>query len=158
MRAVSLLVLLCVSCAVAPRAFASDEPGLRVALDHARVLRIARPAETIIIGNPAIADIAIHDAKTLILTGRSYGITNVVVLDAAGEVVIDDSVQVTSDEDGTLRVFRQSMRSTYSCSPECEPRLTIGDSETTFESAGSQFNAREGMVGGSSAPAPAGGN
>jgi len=148
MRALLLLAALlpCLAAPV-PFAWAADGAGLQVALDHARVLRIARPAETVIIGNPSIADVAVHDAQTLVLTGRSYGITNVVVLDADGAVVLDDQVQVTSAEAGTLRIFRQASRSTYSCSPVCEPRLTIGDSSDAFSGAGEQFRAREGMVG-----------
>ncbi len=38
-------------------------------IDQARVLRIPRKASSVIVGNPSIADITIHDARTLILTG-----------------------------------------------------------------------------------------
>lgn len=117
---------------------AGSTDGLTVPIDQARILRIPRQAGSVIIGNPSIADITIHDARTLVLTGRSYGLTNLVVLDTNGEVVLDDSVMVSSVEDHSVRVFRQADRTTYSCSPVCEPKVTIGDDMISFSKAVTQ--------------------
>ena len=117
---------------------AENGDGLSVPIDQARVLRIPRKASSVIVGNPSIADITIHDARTLILTGRSYGVTNLVVLDADGEVVLDDSVVVSSNEDHSLRVYRQEARTSYSCSPTCEPKVAIGDNIMDFSAATEQ--------------------
>jgi len=127
-------------------AWAETVGGLDVAVDHARILKIPRAAGTIIIGNPAIVDVTIHDAETLVLTGRSYGMTNVVVLDPGGEVVLDDDVTVTSREDRSVRIYRQAARSTFSCSPRCEPQVTVGDEEESFSRSLGQFKSRESMV------------
>lgn len=125
---------------------AASPSGIDVAVDHARILKIPRAAGTVIIGNPSIVDVTVHDAETLVLTGRSYGVTNVVVLDPAGEVVLDDDVTVTSREDRSLRVYRQASRTTYSCSPHCEPKVTIGDVQESFGQALGQFQSHESMV------------
>lgn len=125
---------------------AASPSGIDVAVDHARILKIPRAAGTVIIGNPSIVDVTVHDAETLVLTGRSYGVTNVVVLDPAGEVVLDDDVTVTSREDRSLRVYRQAARTTYSCSPHCEPKVTIGDVQESFGQALGQFQSHEAMV------------
>jgi len=119
---------------------------MQVAVDHARILKIPSPAATVIIGNPSIVDVAIHDPETLVLTGRSYGVTNVVVIGTDGEVVFDDSVTVTAAEDHSVRVYRQASRSTYSCSPQCEPKMAIGDNQDAFGQSAAQFAQREGMI------------
>ncbi len=115
-----------------PFAKAEGRDGLTVPIDQARILRIQRQAASVIIGNPSIADVTIHDARTLVLTGRSYGLTNLVVLDSDGEVLLDDSVVVSSVEDHSVRVYRQEARTTYSCTPTCEPKVTIGDNVLDF--------------------------
>lgn len=128
-------------------ALAADADAmLKVATDQARVLKIDRQAETVIIGNPSIVDVTIHDATTLVLTGRSYGVTNLVVLDGRGDPIIDEQVIVTSNEAGTVRVYRQAQRVTYACSPECEPTVTIGDDLRTFDNASAQFQTRQAMA------------
>lgn len=119
---------------------------MQVAVDRARILKIPSAAATVIIGNPSIVDVAIHDPKTLVLTGRSYGVTNVVVIGTDGEVVFDDNVTVTGSEDHSVRVYRQAMRTTYSCSPQCEPKVAVGDQQDAFSQAASQFQQREAMV------------
>jgi Flp pilus assembly secretin CpaC len=132
-------------------AAASDiDDMLKVATDQARVLKIDRAAETVIIGNPAIVDVTVHDAETLVLTGRSYGVTNLVVLDGDGKPIIDEQVIVTSNEAGTVRLFRQGQRVTFACSPECEPTVTIGDNPDAFAASNGQFQTRQAMAFGAS--------
>ncbi|KQT54032.1 pilus assembly protein CpaC [Aureimonas sp. Leaf460] len=143
--AAGLALVLAIVPASEALAFDSDAM-LKVATDQARVLKIDRPAETVIIGNPAIVDVTIHDASTLVLTGRSYGVTNLVVLDARGNSIVDEQVIVTSNELGTVRVYRQAQRVTFACSPECEPTVTIGDDGGTFDASFGQFQTRQSMA------------
>jgi Flp pilus assembly secretin CpaC len=127
-----------------------DEGGrVLVSVDQARVLKIDRAAETVIIGNPSIVDVTVHDSTTLVLTGRSYGVTNLVILDGDGKSIVDEEVAVQSYEAGTVRIFRQAARTTVSCLPNCEPTVTIGDEDTSFNAATSQFSARQSMASGS---------
>ncbi|RIY00951.1 pilus assembly protein CpaC [Aureimonas flava] len=124
---------------------AGSTDGLTVPIDQARILRIPRQAASVIIGNPSIADITIHDSRTLVLTGRSYGVTNLVVLDNDGEVMLDDSVLVSSVEDHSVRVYRQDVRTTYSCSPICAPKVVIGDDLGAFSVAVDQVKQHDGL-------------
>jgi Flp pilus assembly secretin CpaC len=135
-------------CALGAAGARAQNNPLEVEVDHARILKISEPAETIIIGNPSIVDVSVHDSHTLILTGRSYGITNLIVIGRDGEPVLDESVAVRTFEEGTVRVFRQASRSTYACSPSCEPTVTIGDAAEGFSQANSQFQARQSMASG----------
>ncbi|MBW8790696.1 MAG: pilus assembly protein N-terminal domain-containing protein, partial [Rhizobium leguminosarum] len=60
---------------------AADDDMLRVYMDHARVLKLDRPVSKVIVGNAKVADATVADAKTIVLTGRSFGTTNLVLLD-----------------------------------------------------------------------------
>lgn len=117
-----------------------------VTVDQAKVFRISRPAATIIIGNPSIVDATIEDEQTLILTGRSFGVTNLIILDDQGDAVIDQAVIVRGSETNTVRIYRGgSNRETLACAPVCEATVTIGDNNTTFGNASGQITSRNAL-------------
>ena len=60
------------------------------------------------------------------LTGRSFGTTNLVLLDADGNAIVDERILVSIDEGNTVRVFRQTERSVLSCTPNCEQHAERG--------------------------------
>jgi Flp pilus assembly secretin CpaC len=93
---------------------------LRVYMNQARVLKLDRPVSKVIIGNAEVADATVADPKTIVLTGRAYGATNLVLLDADGNAIADERVIVSIDEGNSVRVFRQTQRSVFSCTPICE--------------------------------------
>ncbi|MXN45016.1 hypothetical protein GR138_07445 [Shinella kummerowiae] len=105
----------------------AEEPLMRVYMDHARVLRLDRPVSKVIIGNAKVADATVADARTIVLTGRSFGTTNLVLLDADGNAIVDERILVSIDEGNTVRVFRQTDRSVLSCTPNCEEHSTRAD-------------------------------
>ncbi len=128
----------------AAEAVQADEsnPPVIVTVDRAKVFRVSRPAATVIIGNPAIADATVEDEQTLVLTGRSFGVTNLIILDAKGEPIVDQTLVVKGHETNTVRIYRRSQRETMACAPVCEPTLTIGDDSEAFNFASEQINAR----------------
>ncbi len=146
-RAAALFLLLA---APLHAAFAEESPqapenaadALIVTVDRARVFRVSRPAATVIIGNPAIADATIEDEQTLVLTGRSFGVTNLIILDTDGNPIVDQTLVVRGHETNTVRIYRRSQRETLACAPVCEPTLTIGDNADSFAFANSQIRAR----------------
>jgi Flp pilus assembly secretin CpaC len=93
---------------------------LRVYMNQARILKLDRPISKVIIGNDKVADATVADAKTIVLTGRSFGTTNIVLLDRAGNAVLDERILVSIDEGNTVRVFKQTERTVLSCDPNCE--------------------------------------
>jgi hypothetical protein len=72
------------------------EGVVKVIVDFARPLILARPAGTVIIGNPAIAQATLSDDKTVILTGKTPGSTNLIVMDAEGAEVANVVVDVVA--------------------------------------------------------------
>jgi Flp pilus assembly secretin CpaC len=93
----------------------------------ARVLRLSAPASTVIIGNPAVADVTIQDPQTLVLTGKSFGRTNMIILDSRGDPIADTMVEVTQLVSDTITVFMGNQRTSLSCAPTCQPTIMLGD-------------------------------
>src|SRR5262245_9164492 len=92
--------------ATAPGAFAAEAAALSVMIDHAKVMHISRPAEVVIVGNPGIADATIQDQQTLIITGRSFGSTNLIVLDASGKAISEETLSVVASSDNVVTMYR----------------------------------------------------
>ena len=121
---------------------ATDAGGIVLALDHARVMRVIGDVATIIIGNPSIADVSMPDPGTIILTGKSYGETNMVMLDSNGDILAEQMLRVTVRGQSLLSVYRGVQRTTLSCSPTCEIRPTPGDSPEAAQAGLNAFQAR----------------
>jgi hypothetical protein len=68
----------------------------------------------------------------VVVTGKGYGATNLIVLDRAGTVLMERQVVVRGATDHTMTVYRGAERETYSCTPNCERRITLGDSPGTL--------------------------
>ena len=125
----------------------SDVPAaLSITIDRAKVVRIAKPADTIIVGNPSIVDATIQDSRTIVLTGRNFGVTNMIILDSDGDPIVDETIVVKGHETNTVRIYRQSIRETLACSPVCENTLTIGDESTMFANIEAQIKSRNGLA------------
>ncbi|MEL6435367.1 MAG: pilus assembly protein N-terminal domain-containing protein [Pseudomonadota bacterium] len=110
----------------------AEASGIQVSLNQARVIKLSRAAGTVIVGNPAIADASIGDAQTIVLTGRGFGRTNLVILDERGNPVFDEQVSVGRDED-VLRIYRRSNIETLSCTPFCENAYLTPAEERAIE-------------------------
>ena len=94
-----------------------------------------------------IADAALQSGGILVVTGKGYGSTNLLALDRAGRVIMDKTVQVLGPAGHNLVVVYKGIeRETYSCAPECKPRITLGDSQTYFSAVLGQSGARTGQA------------
>ena len=111
-------------------------------IDFAKIMTLDRPAETIVIGNPGIADATVEDDRTIVLTGKTAGATNLIVLDSEGKEVVNVVVRVSSDIRQLTTVFYGSQRQTYSCAPTCEQVISVGDNPERFETAKTQIENR----------------
>ena len=100
---------------------------ISVKVNMARILRISAPANTVVVGNPRVADVTIQDPQTLVLTGRSYGQTNLIVLDAQGKAIADTLVEVVQAQADLVTVYMGSARTTLACAPVCQPTIMLGD-------------------------------
>ncbi len=96
------------------------EGTIDVVLNQAKIVKLSRAADTIVIGNPNIADAAVKDSKTIVITGKYFGVTNFVVLDAKGNPIVDQQISVSRSVADTVNIYRQANVQTLSCTPFCE--------------------------------------
>ena len=123
---------------MAPAAALAESAPVSVKVNMARILRINAPAATVIVGNPGIADVAIQDPQTLVLTGKSYGQTNLIILDAQGNPIADTMIEVVQEQAGLVTVFLGSRRTSLACEPVCQSIIMLGDdADFTGEAIGS---------------------
>jgi len=145
--ALALANALPVMLAAALPAAAAEADVISILVDRAKVMHISRPADIVIIGNPAIADATIQDNQTLIITGKSFGTTNLIVLDAAGQAIAEDTLTVAASEDNVVTVYRRASRVTFSCTPACSPTLALGDVAETYDAVNAQVMAHNALAG-----------
>jgi hypothetical protein len=106
---------------------------LVVKYDQSRLLQMPRPVAEIIIGNPTIADVAVHSSNLIVVTGKTFGITNVIALDADRNIIQDQRIMVVREESKVVNVQKGSKRESYNCTPQCNPSLVIGDDPAYFD-------------------------
>ena len=73
-----------------------------------------------VVGNPAIADVTVVDAHTILLLGKGYGVTNLVIMDRTGRVIFNREIVVSAADAGRVSIWRGAASSNYACSPRCE--------------------------------------
>jgi Flp pilus assembly secretin CpaC len=124
---------------------------ITVYLDQAKVTKLPDRVATLVIGNPLIADVTLQRGGMIIITGKGYGITNLIALDAAGAVLREQSIEVRGPREDVVVVYRGVNRESYSCTPNCERRITLGDNPEYFAAALGEAGDRSSRAQGSAA-------
>lgn len=125
-RIVRLSVLLA-ALAGAASPSAAETRGVYVDVDRARIVRMPDGAHTLIIGNPLIADVTmLKSNRLLVITGKSFGTTNLILLDDTGAEVAEQMITVTPPMDKVV-VLRGARRESYACAPDCAPAVDLAD-------------------------------
>jgi Flp pilus assembly secretin CpaC len=115
-----------------------------VKYDQSQLLRLPKPAAEIIVGNSSIADVSVQSGNLLVITGKTFGITNIIALDADRNVIQDQRVLVKRDEGKVVNLLRGTDRQSYNCSPQCNPSITVGDEQKYFDAIrGASQNKKE---------------
>lgn len=136
--------------ALAATSVRTSADELIVKFDQSRIIKLPRPVSEIIIGNPMIADVAIQSNNMLIVTGKSFGLTNMIALDADRNVIVDQRVMVERDNARTLFLSKAGKRETYNCSPQCNPTVTVGDDKDFFDGTARSSERKIKMIEGQS--------
>ena len=130
---------------------------LNVVLDQATIMKLPEKVSTIVVGNPLIADVAVQSGGLVVVTGKGYGATNLIALDRTGTVLMERSIVVKGATGSNVQVYRGTARETYSCTPDCERRITLGDSADYFATTLSQSGTRDSSASGAAAAGGGGG-
>jgi len=124
------LAALALSLALAPVAAAADP--FTVQVDQTVTLKVGGAANSVIIGNATVADVAVHDARTLLITGKAFGSTNLTVLDRGGNTIYSNQIIVGGESDSGLTIIRGQGTYSYSCSDKCRATPMVGDALEHF--------------------------
>jgi Flp pilus assembly secretin CpaC len=116
------------------------EATLVVTIDQARIVNVPAGTEALIVGNAAIADLTLlKQGATMVITGKGFGETNFIALDAAGNPLSQSLIRVVGGRNALL-VQRGMDRQSYACGPpsrQCLPTVKLGDDAKYFvETAG----------------------
>ena len=118
---------------------------IRVQPDRARLLEVAGQPSTVVVGNPLYADVLVVGRK-LLVQGRNYGKTNVIVLDADGNRLASFDVVVAGRPEEQIAVYRQGVRSSYVCAPDCGQVVDTSDNALVLEDLGKRVQMRESLI------------
>jgi hypothetical protein len=90
-------------------------------------LKVPTGTEALIVGNASIADLTLlKQGATMIITGKGFGETNFIALDAAGNPSGAIAIRVVGGR-MPLLVQRGMGRESYACAPQCLPTVKLGD-------------------------------
>jgi Flp pilus assembly secretin CpaC len=146
-----LLVLLA---GLSAAAEAEPLPVVTVLVDNAKVIRLPERTATVIVGNPIIAEVTPQRNGVLVLTGKSFGSTNLIALDNGGAMIAETTIRVEASQDATVTVQRGLERESLSCTPNCQPAVQLGDSASYFGTTSGQADARRKLATGGGGPVP----
>lgn len=129
------------SLSIAALGNALAEDTLVVTVDQARIVKVPAGTRTLVIGNPMIADVTLlKNGGTMVVTGKGYGETNFIALDAGGSPVAQSEIRVVAAANGLI-VQRGMNCQSYTCAPRCQPTARLGDDATYFNEVASQVQA-----------------
>lgn len=107
---------------------------MKITLNQVTLVKLEDQISDALIGNPAIADITIQNNSTFIITGKSYGRTNIILLNKDGDKIFNKWVHVDDDSRNVVRIQRGAARLSYTCTPNCQPTPTLGDDPAYLQS------------------------
>jgi pilus assembly protein CpaC len=87
---------------------------ITVAVGQSETLRVSEPFENVVVGNPAIADVAPLTDQTMYLLGGAVGTTNLAIYNAESELIAVIDVEVTSDVRGLREALNAACRASRS--------------------------------------------
>ena len=118
--------------------------GIGIAMDEVRTMTFEKPVATVYVGNPAIADINMIDARHAFIIGKGVGSTNLVALDASGKPVSNTGIAVlaASNSPSVVTLNRGTQRVTYNCTTNhCDVAPQPGDQKDLFDQINAQISA-----------------
>lgn len=112
---------------------ATAASDVTIQADQAKIIAVSGQPGTVVVGNPSIADVSVQGDQ-VVLVGRNYGVTNVIILDREGRQLAALDVMVRITDKNALHVYRSAKRMSMACDPVCEQTLQVGDDlGTVFE-------------------------
>jgi Flp pilus assembly secretin CpaC len=142
--AVTMVAALLACAAGAAQADTADH--ILVQLDKAKLVKVPAHVDTVVVGNPSIADVTMLKHNGLmVITGKGFGETNVIFVDGSGQALSEANVTVEAGQ-GLMTVQRGMDRESYSCLPRCQPTVALGDATKFLTETSGQISSRNTLV------------
>ena len=103
-----------------PSVAADAATRANVGLNQSLRMSVGGSAASVVVSNPAIADVTVVDSHSVIVIGKGYGTTQIMVMDSTGRVLLDSVVTVSAPLEGQMTLFRGVTGQQYNCTPRCE--------------------------------------
>ncbi len=117
-----------------------------VGVDQSKALVLNGSAAIVTVGNPSIADAIVQGSDLLLIVGRSFGATNVIVFDSDGNEMASMIVNVVDASPRLVTLNRGVNRYSYNCAPECERILKVGDEHESVKAVSEQTQLEFGLA------------
>jgi hypothetical protein len=144
-RALRALTFACSIAILAVPAGASAA-DINIVPDEAKLVKLPEKVTTLVIGNPLIADASVQPGGLMVITGKGYGLTNIIALDRGGAVLMDKAIEVHEQRAHVVYVYKGVDRESYSCTPYCERRIMLGDTPAYFDAVINQTATRNAIA------------
>ena len=138
-RAIAFFALVLAATLVAETAVAAAVGGLAIELNRSRRVVLPGTPANISVADPGIADVAVIDSHSIVVIAKSFGVTDIVVSDHNGRLLMDSRVVVVPPEEARVTVYRGLAATDYSCLGRCQ-----GDAGATSSSSSSTASSATG--------------
>lgn len=118
-------LLACIALPLAAAPAWAQQRTITVTTNRAEMIRLDKTAGTVLVANPAIADVVVEAGQQLFILGRSPGETQLYVLDGEGKTLLSAVLAVRPPAANHLSIVRGTDEATVHCAPRCAPTGTV---------------------------------
>jgi len=114
---------------------ASLPARVEMTVDFVHVLQLDFPVSALAVGNSDVVDVSLADDRTVIVTARAAGVTNLVALGEDPGMRAETRFRVSTDGTGHMTVYRGTATQSYTCGARCTPLGGDGQSGAALSGA-----------------------
>lgn len=125
-------------------AAADAATSITVKADQARIIAVAGDPALVVVGNPLYADVSIQQGM-VVIHGRHFGTTNVLVLDQSGNELANFELHVMRGGSQNMTIYKAGSPFSYLCAPGCETALQVGDNIDYYKTINEEITGKFGL-------------
>ena len=144
MTGVAFVVPLLAALGQAPVAAAEMDSSITVKADQATLVALEGDPATVVIGNALFADVSLEKGM-IVIHGRQFGTTNVIVLDKDNTELANFELHVVRGGSQNLTIYKAGSAYSHVCAPVCESALQVGDNAEHFNNVNSAMSTKLGL-------------
>ena len=104
----------------AAKAFAGVPGEMTLELNDSQRVGLYGSATSVVVGNPLVADVAMLDSHSLVISGKGFGATRVEVYDGNGRELFNRRVVIVAPQADRVTLYRGVAPNQFDCAPKCQ--------------------------------------